>query len=133
MLLKNSHAHEGLCNGSRGVVREVYDDLIVCEFENARGQFVEAAIVREDFSIQMKDDQNVTRTVANRHQFPLRLAYAITIHKCQGMTLDKVEMSLKNVFEHGQAYVALSRASSLKGLKVRDWNPLVHPSRIQQK
>jgi len=140
MLLKNTHCKDfGLCNGSRGVVRgfrqlendkgEKYD-VIDCEFETSGGDggTVNVPIDREDFTLNSQGKE-----VAKRHQFPLRLAYAITIHKCQGMTLTKVEMSLKNVFEHGQAYVALSRASSLKGLKVRDWNPSVHPSRIQRK
>mmetsp|Transcript_15732 Transcript_15732/g.24461 ORF Transcript_15732/g.24461 Transcript_15732/m.24461 type:complete len:169 (-) Transcript_15732:671-1177(-) len=138
MLLKNIDQERGLMNGSRGVVlrfewasvegqeQEIWAPI--CKFETAEGKIIEKAIDREEFRIELQG-----KTVAERQQFPLRLAYAISIHKCQGMTLPKVEMSLKDVFEAGQAYVALSRASSLEGLRLMDFDSRVvkaHPKVI---
>lgn len=75
------------------------------------------------------------KVLAEIEQVPLRLAWAITVHKSQGMSLDAVEMDLTNAFVFGQGYVALSRVRTLLGLKVLGLNPnalQVDPGIIRQ-
>ena len=68
--------------------------------------------------------------LATRTQVPLLPAWALSIHKAQGQTLDRVKVDLDRIFEMGQAYVALSRATTMDGLQVLNFNPdkiVVHP------
>lgn len=70
---------------------------------------------------------------AQRQQVPLILAWALSIHKAQGQTLQRVKVDLGRVFEKGQAYVALSRATTQDGLQVTRFDPrkvMVHPKVI---
>lgn len=111
VLTKNLDAK--LVNGSRGVVQAFSEGgLPIVSFDN--GLQKEVAPVRWRVGA---DDKYF------REQVPLRLAWAITIHRCQGLTLDKAEVSLADAFAPGQAYVALSRIRSLEGLQVHSFDP----------
>jgi ATP-dependent DNA helicase PIF1 len=113
MLLKNVNVNAGLVNGARGVVIRFEEGLPVVRFKNKK----EYTARTERWYVR-----NANGTLLCRRQVPLNLAWAFSIHKSQGLTLDCVEMSLSKIFEAGQAYVALSRAQSLDTLRVLDFD-----------
>ncbi|RLV89578.1 ATP-dependent DNA helicase PIF1 [Spathaspora sp. JA1] len=78
-------------------------------------------VVMEPERWTVEDDKE--QVLVYRDQIPLLLAWSLSIHKSQGQTLQMVKVDLKKVFEHGQAYVALSRAVSRSGLQVLNFNP----------
>ncbi|XP_055919568.1 ATP-dependent DNA helicase PIF1 [Eupeodes corollae] len=114
MLLKNINIANGLVNGARGVVVRIDRGVPTVRFKNNQ----EYVCKHEKWMIKTATGGNVTR-----RQVPLKLAWAFSIHKSQGLTLDCVEMSLSKVFEAGQAYVALSRAKSLDSVRILDFDP----------
>jgi ATP-dependent DNA helicase PIF1 len=101
-------------NGTRGTVVDCRVDRILVE--KRRGKIIE--VERTQFGLQDAEGQ----TIASVINFPLRLAYATTIHKSQGATLDDVWLDLTRLWEPGHAYVALSRLREPKGLKLLGWN-----------
>jgi ATP-dependent DNA helicase PIF1 len=123
MLLVNMDVKQGLVNGSRGVVTR----FIECKTCNSKGEekiqykpvvrFKDGEIVMNRHGYEVKDGKYLVATI---FQIPLKLAYAVTVHKSQGMTLDSAIINLKGVFEYGQAYVALSRAKDVNNLFLKN-------------
>lgn len=118
MLLINLDCEKGLVNGSRGVVTEFSDDekhYPVVEFLSGE------KITIEPYEWKIKMDFGVEASVK---QLPLALAWAVTIHKAQGASVDLAEIDVgNNIFEYGQAYVALSRVRSIEGLRLLRFDP----------
>lgn len=124
MFTKNN-PDKGFVNGTTGTILEFKYDIPRVQVANGMVIDVEPM----DWSVQ---DQG--KILASITQIPLRLAWAITIHKSQGMSLDAAIMDLSQVFEYGQGYVALSRVRTLQGLHVVGYNDRalqVHP-RVQE-
>jgi len=120
IFIKNNF-EEGYINGTIGKVVEftAEDDirgggLPVVEIFSGR-----KIIVKQEDWVKENDRGEVKAFVK---QIPLRLAWALTIHKSQGMTLDAAEIDLSQTFEVGQGYVALSRIRSIKGLRLMGMN-----------
>jgi len=108
MLLINIDTKNGLVNGSRGVVLEfTNNELPVVLFKNG------SKLVIDFHKYEVTEGKKIIGTI---FQIPLKLAYAITVHKSQGMTLDSAIIDLNGVFEYGQAYVALSRVKDVNSL-----------------
>lgn len=140
MCVANLDIDLGICNGSQGKIVEIIPgtkrmvyfggtanssapltscvettmDIPVVQFTNG--------VLYKSFVPQLWQSQNLPCIVIG--QIPLVLSWATTIHKSQGMTLSRAEMDLgSQVFEYGQAYVALSRVKSLEGLYLTNFNP----------
>ena len=121
MMLKNTYAKEGVMNGSIGIVRE-FDSkkgYPIVEFTN--GSCIK--IVPEEWCIEKFNENTAEVEVeAMMIQIPLILAWAITVHKSQGMTLEKIRCNLGSAFAEGQVYVAVSRVKTLNGLFIDSFN-----------
>ena len=88
-------------------------------FPLADGNSRELLCQRESWKIELPSGE----VQASRSQIPLILAWALSIHKAQGQTLDRVKVDLGKIFEKGQAYVALSRATCQEGLQITRFDP----------
>jgi len=110
MFIKNN-AEKGFVNGSLGRVL-AFNDEGYPTVQLGSGKIIK--VEHESWTVQ---DDNA-KVLASFNQFPLRLAWAITVHKCQGMTLEEAEVDLSRTFEKGQGYVALSRLKRLQNLKL---------------
>lgn len=114
MLLVNMDFNKGLINGACGVIQGFNQDTISIKFDNG----VVSNIPKHKFEYYYNE-----RVVAERMQYPLKLAYGITIHKSQGMTLDRLVVDCARIFERGQSYVAMSRVKTLEGLYLKNFEP----------
>lgn len=117
MFVRNNW-EEGYFNGTLGTVREFSENGFPL-VETRDGVWIEA----KSETWMVNDEQG--KTLASFTQIPLRLAWAITVHKSQGMTLDAATIDLRKTFEKGQGYVALSRLRDMNGLRLKGVNPMV--------
>lgn len=112
VVLANINQDAGIVNGTRGIVIDLRPKTVVIKRTN-------------DTIYEIEYHKSVNNEDPNIHVsfMPLKLAYALTIHRSQGMTLDAVEIDIgSNIFAAGQAYTALSRAQNLKSVKIKNVN-----------
>lgn len=110
ILLRNINPLVGLCNWTRIIITELYYNLIIGKISSADPKFANQRV--EIFKCSLRSDENETIRFV-RTQFPITIGFALTIHKCQGQTLQRVDLYLKHdVFSHGQLFVGLTRVRS---------------------
>ena len=113
MFIKNN-PEKGFINGTTGVVVGFENNLPI--IKTSYGKNIKLEL--EEWLIENENGKILAKVL----QIPLKLAWAITIHKSQGMTLDSAEIDLSKTFEVGQGYVALSRIKNIEGLRLMGLN-----------
>lgn len=112
LLIKNLDVSLGLVNGSIGTVKDFINNKVVVEFDNG----VTERIGKIEWELEM-DNSKIVAT-----QIPFMLAYSITIHKSQSLSLDKAILDLADCFCNHMVYVALSRVRSLEGVYLHSFD-----------
>jgi len=118
MLIRNDPEGRWV-NGSLGTVEGFGKKSVIVSIKGRPYEIEPAAWEKYKYTVDSETKKIKREVIGTFKQMPLRLAWAVTIHKAQGLTLDKVFIDFDyGMFAHGQAYVALSRARSLDGLEL---------------
>lgn len=114
MAIRNDRS-SGYYNGMLGVVKAIGDNKVIARMDS--GAMVEfEKYTWENLKYTMHKNELATESIGTCRQFPITLAWAVTIHKSQGLTFDKVALHVDRTFCAGQLYVALSRCRTLEGI-----------------
>lgn len=126
MFVKNDPSGEGqFFNGKIGHVSELSSGTIKVKFENGEEVTVtQYTWENKRFTLNKDTNEIDEKVLGSFTHFPLKLAWAVTVHKSQGLTFEKAILDLSGAFTQGQVYVALSRLTSLKGLVLSSKIPL---------
>jgi len=116
MFLKNDLIQRRYYNGKIGVVKELTKDKIIVDCDGTEIEVGKETWENSRYTLNRADGKLEQETLGTFTQYPLRLAWAITIHKSQGLTFEKVMIDAGAAFSSGQVYVALSRCTSLAGI-----------------
>ena len=117
ILIRNLSFDDGLVNGTKVVIKKISKFLIDVEIANSNNLDRHKVLSIPRISFKFIVGKNGIEIL--RRQFPLKLAYGLTINKSQGQTLNKVGLDLReDVFAHGQLYVALGRVKKSEDIKI---------------
>ncbi|MFO7862780.1 MAG: helix-turn-helix domain-containing protein [Salinivirgaceae bacterium] len=126
MFIKNDYSGEGrYYNGKIGTVTELDSDGPVVSFEDGKDPFTVEPYAWENkrYKLNMETNELETAVKGRYIHYPLKLAWAVTVHKSQGLTFEKAIIDVSRAFAPGQIYVALSRLTSLDGLTLNGQIP----------
>lgn len=116
MFLKNDVVQKRYFNGKIGVVKSLEKDKIVVTCDDTDIDVQPESWDNSRYTLNRADGKLEQETLGSFTQYPLRLAWAITIHKSQGLTFERVMIDAAAAFSSGQVYVALSRCTSIEGI-----------------
>ena len=122
MFIKNDSSPEKrYYNGKIGVITDISKETVTVQCANEIDEIIAEKELWNtiNYSINEETKELKEDIVGSFKQIPLRLAWAITIHKSQGLTFERAIIDAEASFAHGQTYVALSRCTSLEGLVLK--------------